>query len=211
MSNELVGWLGPLGVFLAVFISHLIPFVPLPGYLATVVYTTANRGLVEAILAIVATGLGAALGKIAVFLYGYGIGRAVMGEELAYARRFFQKVSKWGVDLAVFIFAVSPLADDVLYIPLGAAGYDIRRFFAAVLAGKMALASLIVLFTESLVYVFEPFASPIITTVLTALATIVLTALALRIRWSMVLAAYERGGLEAAVRAMLRSIAGKSL
>ncbi|MFN7105462.1 MAG: DedA family protein [Pyrobaculum sp.] len=200
---------GPLEVFLAVFISHLIPFIPLPGYLATVVYTATNRGPVEILLAIVATGLGAALGKMSVFLYGYSIGKAVIREELDYAKRFFQKVSKWGVDLAVFIFAASPLADDVLYIPLGAAGYDIRRFFAAVLAGKLVLATLIVLFTESLAYIFEPLTSPTTTTVLIVLITAVLTALVLRIRWSVVLAAYERGGLKAAARAMLRS--GKSL
>lgn len=201
------GLLGPLGVFLAVFISHLVPFIPLPGYLATITYVGYNRDPASLVAAVAATALGAALGKVVVFMYGYGIGRAVMKEELEYAKRLFDRVSKWGIDLAIFIFATSPLADDVLYIPLGAAGYSFKRFFLAVLAGKTVLATAIVVFAEvgiSLIgeYVGDPLLSVVVFGVLTA----VLVVAVLRIKWSAVLEAYERGGAAAAARAMVRSI-----
>jgi membrane protein DedA with SNARE-associated domain len=202
--------LGPLFVFTAVLISHLIPFLPVPGYLATISYVASRNDPVSLALAALATALGAALGKLVVFLYGYGVGRAVMGEELAYAKKFFDKVSKWGVDVAVFIFAASPLADDVLYIPLGAAGYDIRRFFLSLLAGKLVLATAIVIFADATLAVLDQvFGNSWISSAVLAAITIALTVLVLRIKWSKVLAAYETGGVREAVRAALRSIMGK--
>lgn len=199
---------GLLGVFLAVFLSHFIPFFPLPGYIATVAYVAAHGDLPHIAAAVVATALGAALGKVAVFLYGYGIGKAVMGEELQYAKRFFDRVSKWGLDLAVFIFAVSPLADDVLYIPLGAAGYSLRRFFLAVFAGKLVLSTAIALFADAALMAVESYTGDVrLGAAAVAAITAAATFLVLRIKWSRVLAAYEDGGLKAALREALRSIA----
>jgi membrane protein DedA with SNARE-associated domain len=160
--------------------------------------------------AALATALGAALGKLAVFLYGYGIGRAVMGEELTYAKKFFDKISKWGIDVAVFIFAMSPLADDVLYIPLGAAGYSIRRFFAALLAGKLVLATVLVVFADVAYAALDQVVGDAwLSSLILAVVTLVATFLVLRIKWSRVLAAYESGGVREALRAMFRSMVGK--
>jgi len=202
---------GVFFVFLAVFISHLIPFLPVPGYLATVTYVTSARGNIMDMAAVVlATAFGTALGKLVVFLYGYGVGKAVMGEELVYAKKLFDKVSKWGIDVAVFIFAVSPLVDDVLYIPLGAAGYNVRRFFFSLLAGKLVLATAIVIFADATLAVLDQvFGNSWISSAVLAAITIVLTILVLRIKWSKVLAAYETGGVREAVKAALRSIVGK--
>jgi len=201
--------LGPLIVFLVVFGSHAIPFIPFPGYAATVAYVTARDDATSMILAVLATGFGAALGKLAVFLYGYGIGKIVMKEELTYAKKFFGKVSKWGVDIAVFIFAMSPLADDVLYIPLGAAGYDVRRFFVALLAGKLMLATAIVVLTDLAKSLLEETVGDIMTSVILAVGTLLITFFVLRIKWSRVLAAYEAGGMREAFKAMLKSMLGK--
>lgn len=202
---------GVFFVFLAVFISHLIPFLPVPGYLATITYVATVRGdIVDMAAAALATAFGAALGKLVVFLYGYGVGKAVMGEELVYAKKLFNKVSKWGIDVAVFIFAVTPLVDDVLYIPLGATGYNIRRFFFSLLAGKLVLATAIVIFADATLAVLDQvFGNSWISSAVLAAITIALTVLVLRIKWSKVLAAYETGGVREAVRAALRSIMGK--
>mgnify|MGYP000001416739 CR=1 FL=1 len=202
--------LGPLFVFLAVLISHLIPFLPLPGYLATISYVASGNDPISLALAALATALGAALGKLAVFLYGYGIGKAVMGKELTYARRFFDKVSKWGIDTAVLIFAMSPLADDVLYIPLGATGYNIKRFFAALLAGKLVLATVLVIFADvTYATLDQVVGDPWLSSAILAVVTLVMTFLVLRIKWSRVMAAYESGGAREALKEMLRSMVGK--
>lgn len=200
-------YVGLLGVFLAVFISHFIPFIPLPGYLATVTYVATHSDVVSVTAAVLTTALGATLGKVLVFFYGYGIGRVVMGEEFQYAKKFFDKISKWGIDVAVFIFAASPLADDVLYIPLGAAGYSIRRFFLAVFAGKLLLASAIALFTDAALMAVDRYLGDVrLSIAIVAVATLVVTILVLRIKWSRVLVAYESGGLKSAIREALRSI-----
>jgi len=202
---------GVFFVFLAVFISHLIPFLPVPGYLATVTYVTSARGnIMDTAAVALATAFGAALGKLVVFLYGYGVGKAVMGEELVYAKKLFDKVSKWGIDVAVFIFAVSPLVDDVLYIPLGAAGYSIRRFFAALLAGKLVLATVLVVFADVAYAALDQVVGDAwLSSLILAVVTLVATFLVLRIKWSRVLAAYESGGVREALRAMFRSMVGK--
>jgi Hypothetical protein PAE2941 len=202
--------LGLLFVFVAVLISHLIPFLPLPGYLATISYVASRSDPVSLASAALVTALGTALGKLAVFLYGYGIGRAVMGEELAYAKKFFDKISKWGIDVAVFIFAISPLADDVLYIPLGAAGYSIRRFFAALLAGKLVLATVLVVSADVAYAALDQVAGEAwLSSLVLAVVTMVVTFLVLRIKWSRVLAAHESGGVREALKAMFRSMVGK--
>ncbi|MFB6489745.1 MAG: hypothetical protein TU35_000610 [Thermoproteus sp. AZ2] len=46
------------------------------------------------------------------------------------------------------LYSPRPLYD-VLYIPLGASGYSIKRFFFAVLAGKAVLASIMALSSEA--------------------------------------------------------------
>ncbi|MFB6490201.1 MAG: hypothetical protein TU35_002960, partial [Thermoproteus sp. AZ2] len=86
-----------------------MPFIPLPGYIATAAYAANAKGLLDVAMAAAVTALGAALGKVVVFLYGYGAGKIIAGEELKYAKQFFDRISKRGVDLAVFIFAASPL------------------------------------------------------------------------------------------------------
>ncbi len=202
--------LGPLFVFFAVLGSHLIPFLPLPGYLATIRYVASRNDPVSLALAALMTALGAALGKLVVFLYGYGIGRVAMGEELTYAKRFFDKISKWGIDVAVFIFAMSPLADDVLYIQLGAARYNIKRFFAALLAGKLVLAAVLVIFADVAYAALDQVVGDRwLSSVIFAVVTLIVTFFVLRIKWSRVLAAYESGGVREALRAMFRSMVGK--
>ncbi|AET33001.1 VTT domain-containing protein [Pyrobaculum ferrireducens] len=203
--------LGPLGVFLAVFISHVIPFAPLPGYAATIYYVSRHNDSASQVLAAVATALGASLGKLVVFLYGYGIGKLVARDELLYAKRLFEKISKLGIDVAVFIFAMSPLADDVLYIPLGAAGYHVGRFFTALFAGKMVLATLLVFWANLLTGMLEGlFGNGILATLALVALTAALTVLVLRIKWSAVLEAYEKGGVWSAVKAALRSVVGRA-
>lgn len=192
-----------LGVFLVVFITHAIPFLPIPGYVATVYYATSHRDPVSMALAIIATALGASLGKLFVFLYGYGIGKIIAGDELAYAKKLFERISKLGIDIAVFIFAMSPLADDVLYIPLGAAGYNLTRFFISLLAGKTVLATVIVLWAELMT---DLFGEDVWAAIITMAVTIALTVLVLRIKWSAVLKAYEEGGARQAAVAIVKSI-----
>lgn len=112
-----------------------------------------------------------------------------------------------GGGLGGFIFAISPLADDVLYIPLGAAGYSFKRFFLSVLIGKMVLATVIVVLTDVGVSIVEEYiGDPIFTIFVLAGLTVAITLAVLRVKWSMVLKAYEEKGAVEAAKTLLMSI-----
>jgi len=192
------------GLFLAVFISHAVPLAHLPGYTLVAVCVATSHNLADLAAAALAVALGAALGKVVVFFTSRKIGEAVMGREAEYAKRLFEKISKWGIDLAVVAFAASPLPDDVLYIPLGMAGYDLRRFFVAVLAGKAVLAVILVFFFGELGSLFLDtlgVAGVALTIGLAVLGSVLVA----RVRWSAVLQAYEAEGAKAALKAAFKS------
>ena len=192
------------GLFLAVFISHAVPLAHLPGYTFVALCAAADHGLADLAAAALAVALGAALGKVVVFFTSRKIGEAVMGREAEYAKRLFEKISKWGIDLAVVAFAASPLPDDVLYIPLGMAGYSLKRFFVAVLAGKAVLAVILVFFFGELGSLFLDtlgVAGVALTIGLAVLGSVLVA----RVKWSAVLQAYEAEGAKAALKAAFKS------
>lgn len=59
-------------------------------------------------------------------------------------RPFERLVRRYG-GAAAFIAAATPIPDDLVYIPLGLAKYNPRRFFLATLTGKFVLSYMIVL------------------------------------------------------------------
>ncbi len=134
---------GPAGLFAAAFVSNLIPGFPAL-YLAFVgTYAAVVDDPARGALAIVAAGVGAGLGKVAVFLAS----RTLTGFSESLRRK--REEARWLLDRAgssllilVFLFAALPLPDDVLYIPLGATGYKLASFAAAVIAGKIAQTAL---------------------------------------------------------------------
>jgi len=192
------------GLFLAVFISQAVPLAHLPGYTFVVLCVAAHHKTADLAAAALAVALGAALGKVVVFFTSRKIGEAVMGREAEYAKRLFEKISKWGIDLAVVAFAASPLPDDVLYIPLGMAGYDLRRFFVAVLVGKTILAVVLVFFFGELGGLFLDTLG-IVGVALTVGLAVFGSVLVARVRWSAVLQAYEAEGARAALKAVFKS------
>ena len=46
----------------------------------------------------------------------------------------------------IFVFALTPLPDSVLFIPLGLMRYPVRKVFAAALLGKIAMSLIITYF-----------------------------------------------------------------
>ncbi len=137
---EALSQYGPPGLFLAAFISNLIPGFPAV-YLAVVsTYVAIVDNPYANALALLAAGVGAGLGKTVVFYVSNILGRK------SKAVRRKREEHKWlfgragkGVLVTVFIFAAFPLPDDILYIPLGVAGYRLIPFTIAVILGKIVL------------------------------------------------------------------------
>ena len=60
----------------------------------------------------------------------------------------FQKLVKRYGGSAAFVAAATPIPDDLVYIPLGLAKYNPKRFFVATLLGKIVLYYVIVLISH---------------------------------------------------------------
>jgi membrane protein DedA with SNARE-associated domain len=72
-------------------------------------------------------------------------------------RPFERLVKRYGA-AAAFFAAATPIPDDLVYVPLGLAKYDPKRFFVATLTGKIVLSYVIVLISHYLgLSLVEPF------------------------------------------------------
>ena len=71
----------------------------------------------------------------------------------------FQKLVKRYGGSAAFVAAATPIPDDLVYIPLGLAKYNPKRFFVATLLGKIVLYYAIVLISH---YMGLSFLEPIL-------------------------------------------------
>jgi len=124
---------GYLGVFAVSFIGATSVIFPIP-YTLVIFYLGTLR-LFDPILIGISGGAGSALGEFFGYLIGY-YGRAALSEErrrkLSYVVRAF---SRYGA-FTIFVFALTPLPDDLLFIPLGMMKYPFIKAFIPSLAGK---------------------------------------------------------------------------
>jgi membrane protein DedA with SNARE-associated domain len=133
--------IGYIGLTLVSFFGSLIPFVPLPSFLLLATMSVGDQfdlHVIALISAFTATGA-----KIIVFSVSYG-GRRIIGEKSRKRMRPFERlVKKYGAG-AAFFAAATPMPDDLIYVPLGLAKYNPKRFVIATLAGKIVLSYIIV-------------------------------------------------------------------
>ncbi len=132
---------GYIGLTLVSFFGSLIPFVPLPSFLLLATMSVGDQfdlHVIALISAFTATGA-----KIIIFSVSYG-GRRIIGEKSRKRMRPFERlVKKYGAG-AAFFAAATPMPDDLIYVPLGLAKYNPKRFIIATLAGKIVLSYAIV-------------------------------------------------------------------
>lgn len=146
---------GYLSLSLVNFFGSLIPFVPLPGFLLLATMSVGDQfdlhvlALLSAVTATVA--------KQIIFYVSYG-GRKMINEKTRKRMRPFERlVKKYGA-AAAFFAAATPIPDDLVYVPLGLAKYNPKRFFIATLTGKIVLSYAIVFISHNLgLSLVEPF------------------------------------------------------
>ena len=139
--QQLVEWMqqlaqtyGYFGIFLISLIGALSIFFPLP---YTVVIFTLG-GLFDPFLIAIAAGLGSAVGEFSGYLLGL-YGRRVISAERRRKMEFMVKVFDRFGPVAIFLFALTPLPDDLLFIPLGIMHYSLLRAFIPGLIGKTCM------------------------------------------------------------------------
>ena len=137
--------IGYLSLVLISFFGSLIPFVPIPSFLLLVTMSVGEQFDIH-ILAILAA-LASAGAKQIIFYASYG-GRKIISEKTKKRMLPFQKLVKRYGASAAFIAAATPIPDDIVYVPLGLAKYNPKKFFVATLLGKLVLCYVLVLISH---------------------------------------------------------------
>ena len=140
MLNEIQDWLyalaiqySYLGIFLISLVGAMSILVPIP--YPVVIFILGASSSFDPLLIAVAAGLGSAIGEFSGYLLGVG-GRKVIGNKYKKKMDFITKLFKKYGSIAIFIFALTPLPDDLLFIPLGVMRYSLLRAFIPALLGK---------------------------------------------------------------------------
>ncbi len=138
---------GYLGLGLVNFFGSLIPFIPLPGFLLLATMSVGDQFNLHAIALLSA--LSATVAKQIIFYVSYE-GRHIINEKTRKRMRPFERLVKRYGAAAAFVAAATPIPDDLVYVPLGLAKYNAKRFFVATLTGKIVLSYSIVLISHNL-------------------------------------------------------------
>ena len=145
---------GYLGLTIVSFFGSLVPFVPIPSFLLLATMAVGTQFDIH-ILAIIAAFTATAAKQI-IFYISYG-GRKIISEKTKKRMEPFQKLVKRYGGTAAFVAAATPIPDDIVYIPLGLAKYDPRKFFVATLLGKLVLCYVVVIISHYMgLSVLEP-------------------------------------------------------
>jgi len=188
---------GPAGVFLASLLGSIIPFVPIP-YLFVVVLLSET---VDPLILGIAAGLGGSLGKITSYLLGR-FGYRLLGQQSKKRMDALRElIGRYG-DLGVFIFALTPLPDDVYLIPAGMVKLSFFRFLAANTAGKIILSTFVAYmgktyFEYSRIFLGE---STLVSTVIAVVAMTVITVVLLRVDWEYALKIMRESGWKGLIK-----------
>ncbi len=150
---------GYLSLALVNFFGSLIPFVPLPGFLLLATMSVGDTFHLH-VLALVSAITATAAKQIIFFVSTRG--RKIISDKTRKRMRPFERlVKKYGA-AAAFVAAATPIPDDIIFVPLGLAKYNPKRFFIATLTGKLVLSYVIVFVSHYLgLSLVEPFIATI--------------------------------------------------
>ncbi len=166
IMNAIIMWaltvFGPLGIYVGVFIisifGNFTVIFPVP-YLFIILLIALQPGftLLDALLLGIVAGAGAAIGETVAWL----LGRSQSGslEESPTGQKILKirgQIERGYGGLLIFIYAATPLPDDILLIALGATKYPLWKALVFCFFGKVALALLITLGAQL------PFLQPIL-------------------------------------------------
>ena len=132
--EELVATYGYSGAFLISIFGNFTVLFPVPFVITIYAF---GATLNPFILGLVC-GIGSTVGEFSAYLIGRG-GRRVLddkyGKQLETAKILIQK---YGMAI-IFIFALLPLPDDLILIPLGMLRYNLKKAMAAMFLGKLIM------------------------------------------------------------------------
>lgn len=180
-----------LGVFAISLIGTASIIIPIPYTLLIFsLSTTSNEW--DPILLTIAGGAGSAIGEMSGYALGY-FGRKIVSQERQRKMTYLVKIFDRYGPLAIFVFALTPLPDDLLYIPLGILRYKFYKAFIPTLIGKLLMIFIIAYFGrtagEVIRFLFGESGAETVIAVTTILLLIILIAM-YRIDWEKVFEKY---------------------
>ncbi len=171
---------GYLGVFLISFIGSVSVIFPIPYTLAIFVLGV----ILDPTIVAVCGGVGAAIGEFSGYAIGY-YGRSIVNEQRQKKMDYMVKLfDKYGA-AAIFLFALTPLPDDLLFIPLGVMRYPFWKAFIPALLGKTAMTFILAYSGQQSIELIETIfgGSGWLGTVITAVLLVVIIAAMIKIDW----------------------------
>ncbi|NIR86685.1 VTT domain-containing protein, partial [Candidatus Bathyarchaeota archaeon] len=183
-----------LGVFLISLVGAMSIIVPIP--YTFVILTLGIEGTLDPLLLTVAGGLGSAIGEFSGYVLGY-YGRALISEKRRRKIDFITRILKdrYG-PIAIFLFALTPLPDDLLFIPLGVLRYKFVKAFVPSFLGKLTMCAILAyggqLYYDVLRAIFGggTFEIELITSIITAILLVLIFVAMFKIDWEKILEKY---------------------
>ncbi len=177
------------GIFLISFLGAVSIVVPIP---YTVIIFMMGHSLNPFFVA-VSGGLGSAVGEFFGYFLGY-YGRAVISKERQRKMDYILRVLRRYGSIAIFIFALTPLPDDLLFIPLGIMRYSFLNAFIPCLLGKILMCFIVAYSgywsVEIIGSLFGGEGSPWITIIMTVLLVVILVVM-FKVDWEKVFPLHE--------------------
>ena len=174
VSENVWNNIGYPGISLLSFIGASSVIIPIP-------YAVILLGIAHAfnpLLLAIAAGLGAAGGELVGYGLGYAGRHAVGKKRRRQLDAMLSIFERFGV-LAVFIFALTPLPDDLLFIPLGLMHYSLWKAFTACVAGKFVMSLIIAYMGKAASELFDGWMLAVVVGVLMVLVVVAM----FRIDW----------------------------
>ncbi|HEV3432986.1 MAG TPA: VTT domain-containing protein [Nitrososphaera sp.] len=163
--------LGYIGILLISFVSSLITFIPIP-YFPVLITASLNTNFNPHIISIISA-LGIVGAKTIIFFISY-YGRKILSDKTKKRMRPLQNlVSRYGW-FGAFIAALTPIPDDIVYIPLGLAKYNPWKFATATFAGKFLMNESIV---WGSIFLGRPFVEDILSSETTDQTSLIIAAI----------------------------------
>lgn len=181
---------GYVGIFIVSLIGAASIIVPIP---YTIMIFFMGK-ILNPILIAISSGTGSAIGEFSGYVLGY-YGRAVVSEDRKRKMNYVVKLfNRYGA-FTVFVFALTPLPDDLLFIPLGIMRYSFIKAFIPCLIGKIIM-SLILAYGGymSIGFIENIFgeAGSLWTTVAEWIVLVVIVVVMLKVDWEKIFPLEER-------------------
>jgi membrane protein YqaA with SNARE-associated domain len=192
--QDIINWMmslstqyGYFGIFLISLLGAMSIFFPIP--YTVVIFTLGGASSLDPLLIASAAGLGAAIGEFSGYLLGIG-GRKAISQRYKRKMDFLVKLFNRFGPIVIFIFALTPLPDDLLFIPLGVMRYSVIRAFIPALIGKFSM-NLIVAYSgrfsvqiiNDIFGVENAWVSALIGMVLATVLTVVVLVMMFKVDW----------------------------